>query len=374
MKEYDYLIVGSGLFGSTFANLARQKGRKVLVVEKRENIGGNVFTEEINKIHVHKYGPHIFHTNNDDVWKFVNQFASFNNFVNSPVANYKGELYPLPFNMNTFNRMWGVVSPEEARKKLSEQIKENYVENPSNLEEQALNLVGKDIYEKIIKNYTQKQWGRPCSELPPEIIKRIPVRFTYDNNYYDAKYQGIPQGGYTRLVENMLDGAEVIIGLDFHKEKESLRKVARKIVYTGQIDELYGYCFGWLAYRTVDFKTECLPVNSFQGNAVINYTDAETPFTRIIEHKWFEFGKDSTGRDIEGTVISKEYSSEWGLGKEPYYPIEDQKNKDLYARYRELAAQDGSVLIGGRLGEYRYLDMDKTIESAMELCRKEALL
>lgn len=363
---YDYLIVGAGLYGSVMARQLTDAGKKVLVIDKRSHIAGNVYTEEIEKIQVHKYGAHIFHTNNKRVWEYVNRFAEFNRFTNSPVANYKGELYSLPFNMYTFNKMWGVVTPDEAKEKIEEQRKATGIEEPKNLEEQAISLVGKDIYEKLIKGYTMKQWGRPCNELPAFIIKRLPVRFTFDNNYFNALYQGIPIGGYTKLVENMLDGIEVRVNTDYLDNKQKFDELADKVIYTGPIDAYYGYKLGELQYRSVRFETEVLDVPNYQGNAAVNYTDSETPWTRIIEHKWFEFGKDVDGNDIPKTVISKEYSLEWKLGDEPYYPVNDDKNNALYEQYRELALAENKVVFGGRLGEYKYYDMDAVIAVALE--------
>ena len=363
--NYDYLIVGAGLFGAVFAREAMDKGKSVLVIDKRPNIAGNVYTEDVEGIHVHKYGAHIFHTNNRRVWEYVNRFAEFNRFTNSPVANYHGELYSLPFNMYTFNKMWGVVTPEEAAAKIEEQKAAAGITEPKNLEEQAISLVGKDIYEKLIKGYTEKQWGRPCSQLPAFIIKRLPVRLTFDNNYFNALYQGIPIGGYTKMVANMLEGAEVRLGVDYLAQKEQLDALAQKVVYTGPIDAYFAYCLGTLEYRSVRFETELLDMQNFQGNAAVNFTDRETPWTRIIEHKWFEFGKDDAGNDIPKTVISREYSSEWKPGDEPYYPVNDEKNGSLYAKYRELADREDKVIFGGRLGQYRYFDMDQVIDSAL---------
>lgn len=362
--KYDYLIVGAGLFGAVFAYEAHKQGKKVLVIDKRPNIGGNVYTEEIEGINVHKYGAHIFHTNNKEVWDYVNQFAEFNRYTNSPVANYKGELYSLPFNMYTFNKMWGVVSPEQAEAKIADQRKAAGISEPKNLEEQAVSLVGTDIYEKLIKGYTQKQWGRPCTELPSFIIKRLPVRFTFDNNYFNALYQGIPIGGYTKMIGNMLEGINVRLNCDYLENKDELNKIAGKIIYTGAIDAYYGYKFGALEYRSVRFETEILDKPNFQGNAVVNYTDADTPFTRTIEHKFFEFGTQPK------TVISREYSSEWEPGDEPYYPVNDMKNSELYKKYKALADKEDKVIFGGRLGEYKYYDMDKVIESALALCNE----
>ena len=363
---YDYLVVGSGLYGAVFAREMTDAGKKVLVIDKRPNIAGNVYTEDVEGIHVHKYGAHIFHTNNKEVWEYVNRFAEFNRFTNSPVANYHGELYSLPFNMYTFNRMWGVVTPEEAAAKIEEQKKAAGITEPRNLEEQAISLVGTDIYEKLVKGYTMKQWGRPCDQLPAFIIKRLPVRLTFDNNYFNALYQGIPIGGYTKMVANLLEGIEVRLGTDYLENKEELDAVAEQVVYTGPIDAYYGYRLGALEYRSVRFETELLDQPNFQGNAAVNYTDAETPWTRIIEHKWFEFGKDADGNDLPKTVISREYSSEWKPGDEPYYPVNDEKNGALYAEYKKLADAEPKVIFGGRLGEYRYYDMDQVIAAALE--------
>ena len=368
--KYDYLIVGAGLFGAVFAHEAVKAGKTVLVVDKRPHIAGNVYTEDVEDIHVHKYGAHIFHTNNRTVWNYVNQFAEFNRFTNSPVANYHGELYSLPFNMYTFNQMWGVVTPEEAAAKIEEQRKAAGITNPQNLEEQAISLVGTDIYEKLIKGYTEKQWGRPCTELPAFIIKRIPVRLTFDNNYFNALYQGIPVGGYTNMVANMLKGIEVKLNCDYLESKEELDKLADKVVYTGPIDAYFNYDLGPLEYRSVRFETEVLDKPNFQGNAAVNYTDRETPWTRIIEHKWFEFGKDANGNDLPKTVISREYSSEWKVGDEPYYPVNDKKNGELYKKYKALADKESKVIFGGRLGEYKYYDMDVVIDRALKLAGK----
>ena len=362
---YDYLIVGAGLFGSVFARQATDAGKKVLVIDKRPNIAGNVYTEDIENIHVHKYGANIFHTNNKEVWNYVTRFAEFNRFTNSPVANYKGELYSLPFNMYTFNKMWGVVTPEEAAAKIEEQRKEAGITEPHNLEEQAISLVGKDIYEKLIKGYTEKQWGRDCKDLPAFIIKRLPVRLTFDNNYFNALYQGIPVGGYTKMVANMLDGIEVHLDTDYFGNKTKLDALADKIVYTGAIDAYFEYQLGALEYRSVRFETEVLDKPNFQGNAAVNYTDRETPWTRIIEHKWFTFGKDEQGNDLPKTVISREYSSEWHPGDEPYYPVNDEKNSALYAKYKALTEREEKVIFGGRLGEYKYYDMDAVIAAAL---------
>ena len=366
---HDYLIVGSGLYGATCARQLTDAGKKVLVIDKRPNIAGNVYTEDIEGIHVHKYGAHIFHTNNKTVWDYIQRFATFNRFTNSPVANYKGELYSMPFNMYTFNKMWGVVTPEEAEAKIEEQRKEIKGE-PKNLEEQAISLVGRDIFEKLVKGYTEKQWGRDCKDLPAFIIKRLPVRLTFDNNYFNALYQGIPIGGYTKMVEKMLDGIEVKTGFDYLSDRDHWNNVAEKIIYTGPIDAFFEYKLGYLEYRSVRFETEVLDKPNFQGNAAVNYTDRETPWTRIIEHKWFQFGKDDEGNDLPKTVISREYSSEWKPGDEPYYPVNDEKNSELYKKYRELTNHEQKVIFGGRLGEYKYYDMDKTIEVALEKSRE----
>ena len=366
---FDYLIVGSGLFGSVFARQATDAGKKVMVIDKRPNIAGNVYTEKVEGINFHKYGAHIFHTNNTEVWNYVNRFATFNRFTNSPVANYKGELYSMPFNMYTFNKMWGVVTPEEAAAKIEEQKKEITGE-PRNLEEQAISLVGRDIYEKLVKGYTEKQWGRDCKELPAFIIKRLPVRLTFDNNYFNALYQGIPIGGYTKLVENLLNGIEVKVNTDYFEDKEKWDSIADKVIYTGAIDAYFDYSLGNLEYRSVRFENEVLDIPNFQGNAAVNYTDRETPWTRIIEHKWFEFGKDENGNDLLKTIISREYSSEWKPGDEPYYPVNDEKNTELYRKYRELADKEDKVIFGGRLGEYKYYDMDAVIASALKLSKE----
>lgn len=357
---YDYLIVGAGLFGAVFARQAADAGKKVLVIDKRPNIAGNVYTEDIEKIHVHKYGAHIFHTNNKKVWDYVTKFAEFNRFTNSPVANYKGELYSLPFNMYTFNKMWNVVTPQEAAAKIEEQRKEAGITEPKNLEEQAISLVGKDIYEKLIKGYTEKQWGRKCTELPAFIIKRLPFRFVYDNNYFNDRYQGIPVGGYTAIVEKMLEGTEVRTGIDFFEFRKENPEIAEKIIFTGMIDEYFGYQLGALEYRSVRFETEVLDCENYQGNAVVNYTEREVPYTRIIEHKHFEFGKQ------EKTVISREYSSEWSVGMEPYYPVNDEKNNALFEEYKKLAEKEENVIFGGRLGDYKYYDMDKVVAAALD--------
>lgn len=363
--KYDYLIVGAGLFGAVFARMAHDAGKKVLVIDKRDHIGGNVYTENIEGIEVHKYGAHIFHTNSDEVWQFVNRFAEFNNFVASPIANYQGKLYSLPFNMYTFNQMWGVITPDEAMKKIAEQREAAGIKEPQNLEEQAISLVGTDIYERLIKGYTEKQWGRPCKELPSFIIKRLPVRFTFNNNYFNAKYQGIPTDGYTAMVAKMLDGIEVKLGIDYLSERESLNDIASKTVFTGAIDAYFDYCYGALSYRSVRFEHEIINTSNYQGNAVINYTEACIPYTRIIEHKHFVFGNQ------EKTVISREYSQEWTKNEEPYYPINDEKNNALYEKYKELAESKPNVIFGGRLGQYRYFDMDAVILSALDSARGE---
>ena len=368
--NYNYLIVGSGLYGATIAQQAKKAGKSVLVIDKRPNVGGNIYTEKVEGINVHKYGAHIFHTNNKEVWDYVTSFVDFNRFTNSPVANYKGELYSMPFNMYTFNKMWGVVTPEEAAAKIEEQKKEITGE-PKNLEEQAISLVGRDIYEKLVKGYTEKQWGRDCKDLPAFIIKRLPVRLTFDNNYFNALYQGIPIGGYTKLIEKMLEGIEVRLNVDYLENKEELDKLAEKVIYPGPIDAYFNYKLGTLEYRSVRFENEILDKPNFQGNAAVNYTDRETPWTRIIEHKWFEFGKDENGNDLPKTVISREYSSEWKLGDEPYYPVNDTKNSTLYEQYKALAEAEDKVIFGGRLGEYKYYDMDKTIEVALTAAKKE---
>lgn len=365
MKQYDYLVVGSGLYGAVFACEARRAGKKVLVIDRRDHIAGNVYTQKIEGIQVHQYGAHIFHTNNKKVWGYVNQFADFNRFTNSPVANYHGELYSLPFNMYTFHQMWGVTTPQQAMDKIEEQKIAAGIIEPKNLEEQAISLVGTDIYEKLIKGYTMKQWGRPCSELPAFIIKRLPVRFTFDNNYFNALYQGIPVGGYTKMVERMLDGIEVRLKEDYLKKRELYREIAEKVVYTGPIDEYFQYCLGALEYRLVRFETEVLDMPNFQGNAAVNYTDGETPWTRIIEHKWFEFGTQPK------TVISREYSMEWTPGDEPYYPVNDEKNSFLYEKYLRMAQKEENVIFGGRLGEYKYYDMDTVIDRALKAAEKE---
>ncbi len=367
MSKYDYLVVGAGLFGAVFARQAADAGKKVLVIDKRPHVAGNVYTRKVEGINVHVYGAHIFHTNDEKVWEYAGRFCRFNRFTNSPVANYKGELYSLPFNMYTFNKMWGVVTPAQARAKIDEQIKAAGIREPRNLEEQAISLVGTDIYEKLIKGYTEKQWGRKCSELPAFIIKRLPVRLTFDNNYFNALYQGIPIGGYTGMVQRMLDGIEVRLNENYLSRRAEYDALAERIVYTGPIDEFYGYEFGPLEYRSVRFETEILDIPNFQGNAAVNYTDAQTPWTRIIEHKWFEFGKDENGADLPKTVISREYSAEWSKGQEPYYPVNDEKNTALYKRYEELGRKSQKVIFGGRLGRYKYYDMDKVIGEALAL-------
>jgi len=367
---YDYLIVGSGLFGAVFAHEANKQGKRVLVIDKRPNIAGNIYTETVEGIHVHKYGAHIFHTNMKHIWDFITQFATFNRFTNTVIANYKGELYSLPFNMYTFNKMWGVITPEEAAAKIAEQRAEIKGE-PQNLEEQAISLVGRDIFEKLIKGYTEKQWGRDCKELPAFIIKRLPVRLTFDNNYFNALYQGIPMGGYTKMIAKMLEGIDLRLNIDYLEHKKELDSMAEKVIYTGPIDAYFDFKLGTLEYRSVRFENEVLDRPSFQGNAAVNYTDRETPWTRIIEHKWFEFGKDDMGRDIPKTVISREYSSEWKPGDEPYYPVNDAKNSALYEKYKNLAMQEAKTIFGGRLAEYKYYDMDSVIDSALQLCARE---
>ena len=363
--HYDYLIVGAGLYGAAFAQQAAAAGKRVLVIDRRSHIGGNVYTEEVEGIQVHKYGAHIFHTNDKTVWDYVNRFAEFNRYTNSPVANFHGELYSLPFNMYTFNKMWGVITPQEAEAEIARQREAAGITEPKNLEEQAISLVGTDIYEKLVKGYTEKQWGRPCTELPSFIIKRLPVRLTFDNNYFNAKYQGIPVGGYTKMVEKMLAGIEVRLGVDYLENKAEFDAMADKVIYTGSIDSYFGYCYGHLSYRSVRFETEVLDMPNFQGNAVVNYTDRETPYTRIIEHKFFEFGTQPK------TVISREYSSEWQPGVEPYYPVNDEKNSALYEQYKALAQKEEKVTFGGRLGEYRYYDMDAVLLSALQFANKE---
>ena len=371
--KYDYLIVGAGLFGAVFAREAARKGKKTLVIDKRPHIAGNVYTEEIEGIHVHKYGAHIFHTNNRRVWNYINQFAEFNRFTNSPIANYKGELFSLPFNMYTFNKMWGVITPQGAFEMIKKQREESGITDSTNLEELAISLVGVDIYERLIKGYTQKQWGRPCNQLPANIIKRLPVRFTFDNNYFNALYQGIPMGGYTKMVQNILDDEHITVqtNVEYLTDRQELNNLAYKIVYTGPIDAYFDYSIGKLEYRTVRFETEILDLPNFQGNAVVNYTDMETPWTRIIEQKWFHFGKDQAGKDLSKTVISREYSAEWKQGAEPYYPINDERNTKLFIQYKAMAQMEKNVIFGGRLGEYKYFDMDQVILSALEKAEEE---
>ncbi len=369
--QYDYVVVGSGLYGAVFAHEARCHGKSVLVIEKRPTIAGNLYTEQIEGIHVHQYGAHIFHTNCKKVWDYISRFAEMNRYTNAPVANYRGELYSLPFNMYTFNKMWGVVTPEEAWGKIEEQRRWAGITNPQNLEEQAISLVGTELYEKLVKGYTQKQWGRPCKELPAFIIKRLPVRLTFDNNYFNALYQGIPVGGYTKMVAKLLEGVEVRLNTDYLAHKAHYDSLAGKVVYTGGMDAYFGYRLGMLEYRSLRFEVEVLNKPNVQGNAVMNYTDPETPWTRVIEHKWFEFGKDAEGNELPKTVISREYSAEWKPGDEPYYPVNDEKNGKLYAAYRKLADAETKVIFGGRLGEYKYYDMDDVIASALEMCEKE---
>lgn len=366
---YDYIIVGAGLYGAVIAQRVKEAGKSVLVIEKRQHIAGNVYTEEMEGIQVHKYGAHIFHTNSATVWEYVQQFATFNRFTNCPVANFRGEIYSLPFNMYTFNKMWGVVTPKEAAAKIAEQRKEISGE-PRNLEEQAISLVGRDIYEKLVKGYTEKQWGRSCDQLPAFIIKRLPVRLSFDNNYFNALHQGIPIGGYTKMVEKMLEGIEIKLGEDYLANKVYWNSQAETVIYTGPIDAYFDYLLGNLEYRSVRFETEVLDTVNYQGNAAVNYTDTETPWTRIIEHKWFEFGKDINGNDLPKTVISREYSSEWKRGEEPYYPVNDEKNGELYAKYKVLADKEDKVIFGGRLGEYKYYDMDQVIAVALERANK----
>ena len=363
--KYDYLVVGAGLYGAVFAYEAKKKGKTCLVIDKRDHIAGNIYCENVSGINVHKYGAHIFHTSDKKIWEYVNQFAEFNNYINSPVANYKGNLYNLPFNMNTFSKMWNIATPQEAKDIIASQIADLNITEPKNLEEQALSLVGKDVYEKLIKGYTEKQWGRDCKDLPSFIIKRLPLRFIYDNNYFNDRYQGIPIGGYTKIVEKMLDGIEVRLNTNYLDNREEFDAMADKIVYTGMIDQFYDYKLGVLEYRSVRFETEELPMENYQGNAVVNYTEREVPYTRIIEHKHFEFGKQPT------TIISREYSSEWEKGDEPYYPVNNDKNNALYQQYKELADKEHKVIFGGRLGGYKYYDMDKVIAAALEMCEKE---
>ena len=363
--KYDYLVVGAGLFGSVFAYEAKKRGKTCLVIDKRPHIGGNVYCEEIEGINVHKYGAHIFHTSNKKIWEYVNQFAEFNNYINSPVAVYKDELYNLPFNMNTFSKMWNIRTPQEAKDIIAAQLRELHIEEPKNLEEQALSLAGRDVYEKLVKGYTEKQWGRDCTELPAFIIKRLPLRFTYDNNYFNDRFQGIPMGGYTKIIEKMLDGIDVRVNTDYFEFIKENPSVADKILFTGMIDEFYDYKLGALEYRSVRFETEVLDCDNYQGNAVVNYTEREVPYTRIIEHKHFEFGTQ------EKTVISREYSSEWKVGMEPYYPVNNDQNNQLFEEYKKLAAKEENVIFGGRLGNYQYYDMDKVIEAALDLVEKE---
>ena len=371
MKKYDYLIVGAGLYGAVMAYELGKKGKKCLVIDRRDHIAGNVYTEEIEGINVHKYGAHIFHTSNKEIWDYINQFAEFNNYINSPVAIYKDELYNLPFNMNTFSKMWNIKTPQEAKDMIAKQVAETGITEPKNLEEQGLSLVGKDVFEKLVKGYTEKQWGRACKDLPAFIIKRLPVRFTFDNNYFNDRYQGIPIGGYTKIIEKMLDGIEVKTDTDYFEFIKENPDIAEKTLFTGMIDEYFGYKLGALEYRSVRFETEVLDQPNFQGNAAVNYTDVETPWTRIIEHKWFEFGKDEEGKDLPKTVISREYSSEWKLGDEPYYPVNDEKNGKLYEEYKKLAEKEENIIFGGRLGEYKYYDMDAVIAAALDMCEKE---
>lgn len=363
--KYDYLVVGAGLFGAVFAHEAAKKGKKCLVVDRRNHIGGNIYTEEIEGIQVHRYGAHIFHTSNKEVWEYVNRFAEFNHYINSPIAVYKDELYNLPFNMNTFSKMWNIKTPAEAKEIIDRQIADLGITEPANLEEQALSLVGRDVYEKLIKGYTEKQWGRKCTELPAFIIRRLPLRFTYDNNYFNDRYQGIPIGGYTEIIKKLLEQADVKLGTDYLKERETYKDMADRIVFTGMIDEYFDYILGALEYRSVRFETEVLDCPNYQGNAVVNYTEREVPYTRIIEHKHFEFGTS------DKTVISREYSSEWKVGDEPYYPVNDERNSSLYEKYKELAEKEKRVVFGGRLGAYKYYDMDKVILAALELAEKE---
>ena len=363
--KYDYLVVGAGLYGAVFAYEAKKKGKTCLVIDKRDHIAGNIYCENVSGINVHKYGAHIFHTSDKKIWEYVNQFAEFNKYINSPVARYKNELYNLPFNMNTFSKMWNIATPQEAKDIIASQIADLNITEPKNLEEQALSLVGKDVYEKLIKGYTEKQWGRDCKDLPSFIIKRLPLRFIYDNNYFNDRYQGIPIGGYTKIVEKMLDGIEVRLNTNYLDNREEFDAMADKIVYTGMIDQFYDYKLGVLEYRSVRFETEELPMENYQGNAVVNYTEREVPYTRIIEHKHFEFGKQPT------TIISREYSSEWKKGDEPYYPVNNDKNNALYQQYKELADKEHKVIFGGRLGGYKYYDMDKVIAAALEMCEKE---
>lgn len=368
--HYDYLIVGAGLFGAVFAHEAKKKGKNVLVIDKRPHIAGNIYTEEVDGIQVHKYGAHIFHTSNKTVWDYIQQFAEFNRYTNSPVARYKGELYNMPFNMNTFNKMWGVITPDEAKAKIVSQIREAGIENPANLEEQAISLVGRDIYEKLVKGYTEKQWGKKATELPAFIIKRLPVRFTYDNNYFNDLYQGIPIGGYTQIIEKLLEGITVRLSTDYFTDRDYFDSIAKKCVFTGMIDQFYNYCYGELEYRSLSFETEELNRENYQGNAVVNYTEYEVPYTRIIEHKHFEFGCQNSKYNPK-TIITKEYPSIWKKGDEPYYPMNDEKNNKLYQQYRELAEREQRVLFGGRLGMYKYFDMHQVIEEALQMAERE---
>lgn len=375
--RYDYLIVGAGLFGSIFAYEAHKAGKKVLVVDRRDHVGGNIYTKETEGIQVHQYGAHIFHTSDQEVWDYVQQFAQFNRYTNSPVARYKDELYNLPFNMNTFSKMWGVSTPEEAKEIIERQIREAGIAEPKNLEEQAISLVGRDIYEKLVKGYTEKQWGKRATELPSFIIRRLPVRFVYDNNYFNDKYQGIPVGGYTQMIEKMLEGIEVRLCTDFLEDREELASQADKIVFTGMIDAYYGYCYGELEYRSLRFETETLPTENYQGNAVVNYTEYEIPYTRIIEHKHFEFGCQggygNTGIPAnQKTVITREYPAAWAKGDEPYYPMNDEKNNALYEKYRRLADKEERVIFGGRLGMYRYYDMHQVVAEALKCVREHS--
>ena len=362
---YDYLIVGAGLFGSIFAYEAKKRGKNCLVIDKRPHIGGNIYTKEVEGINVHEYGAHIFHTSNHEVWKYIQQFATFNRYTNSPIARYRDEIYNMPFNMNTFNKLWGVITPEQAKKKIEQQIKESGIIEPKNLEEQAISLVGRDIYEKLVKGYTQKQWGRRCDELPSFIIKRLPVRFTYDNNYFNDLYQGIPIGGYTPIIEKMLEGIDIRLNCDYFSKRKELETIANKIVFTGMIDQYYDYCFGELEYRSLRFETEILESENYQGNAVVNYNEYEIPYSRIIEHKHFEYGKQ------EKTVITREYPATWKIGDEPYYPMNDEKNNYLYEKYKALADKENKVIFGGRLGMYKYYDMHHIISEALEMVGKE---
>ena len=371
MKKYDYLIVGSGLFGAVFANEMTKSGKKCLVIDKRDHIGGNIYTKEVEGINVHMYGAHIFHTSDKKIWGYVNQFAEFNRYTNSPVARYKDELYNMPFNMNTFSKMWGVVTPKEAKEKIEAQIKEANIKEPKNLEEQALSLVGRDIYEKLVKGYTEKQWGRKANELPSFIIKRLPVRFTYENNYFNDKYQGIPNGGYTTIIEKMLDGVDVRLNTDFFADRQEFSEIADKILFTGMIDEYFDHCYGYLEYRSLRFETETLDEENYQGNAVVNYTEYEIPYTRIIEHKHFEFMCQDESKRVPKTVITREYPADWKPGDEPYYPMNDEKNNALYEKYKALAEKESNVIFGGRLGMYKYFDMHNVIAEALRCAKNE---